>query len=158
MIYVWVGLALLILLPASALFGDWLGRRRQARYDVSERPEGQERSYTVPNALLALAGLLIGFTFAMAQRHYDDREQIVLAEASHIKRTYERTQLLDDARGKELRALLQRYVDARRGFEAAGSSRARMEEAERRSEALAAEIWSRVAAAARADAHSVMLA
>jgi len=157
MVYVWVGLALLCSLPASALFGDWLGRRKSARYDLSEKPE-RERSYVVPNALLALTGLLIGFTFAMAQRHYDSREQIVLAEASHIKTTYDRTQLLDDARGEELRALLRRYVDARLAFEHTGWDRARMDAEETRSEAIGDEIWSRVAAAARDDMHSVMLA
>jgi hypothetical protein len=150
-LYAWVALALLTPLPAAALIGYRLGR-----YEGARHPE-REISHELPNALLALAGLLIGFTFAMAQTRYDARKVIIVAEASAIKTTYERTRLLDDARGEELRALLRRYVDARMAFAGAGMDVARTEETLRRSDALSDEIWSRVAAAARADEHSVML-
>jgi hypothetical protein len=151
MLFAWVAFALLAVLFGASLLGYRLGQReRRRRAEV-------EVSHELPNALLALAGLLIGFTFAMAQARYDARKQVVLAEATHIKATYERTQLLDDVRGEEVRALLRRYVDARMAFASSGLSVARTEAAQRRSEALAEEIWSRVAAAARADLHSVML-
>jgi len=150
MVYGLVALTLLTVLPAAALVGYRLGRRARAR-----RPD-VEVSHELPNALLALAGLLIGFTFAMAQQRYDQRKQIILAEASSIKLTYERTRLLDDSRGEPLRALLRRYVDARMTFARTGMDRARTETAQRESDELAEEIWLRVSAAARADLHSVM--
>jgi len=151
MLYGTVAFVLLTVLPGASLLGYWLGyRERTLRVDV-------EISHELPNALLALAGLLIGFTFAMAQQRYDARKQIVLAEARQIKTTYERTQLLDDAQGEELRALLRQYVDARIAFARTGLNVARTEAAQRRSEALQEAIWSRVAAAARGDMHSVML-
>lgn len=150
-VYASVAVGLLTALPAAALVGYWLGRHAHAGGSVIEV------SHELPNALLALAGLLIGFTFAMAQGRYDARKQIIAAEASHIRTTYERTRLLDDDRGEELRALLRRYVDARLMFATTGLNRARTEAAQRRSEALQDEIWERVAAAARADMHSVML-
>jgi hypothetical protein len=151
MLYAWVAFALLTVLPGASLVGFWLGIRAR-RHGVVVEP-----SHELPNALLALAALLIGFTFAMAQGRYDARKQIIVAEAAHIKTTYERTQLLDTARGEELRALLRQYVDARMFFANTGLNVARTEAAERRSEALQEAIWSRVAAAARADSHSVML-
>ena len=151
MVYAFVAVSLFTVLPAAALAGHWLGR-----YERAHRSE-IERSHELPNALLALAGLLIGFTFAMAQQRYDARKQIIVAEATHIKTTYERTRLLDDDRGEELRALLRRYVDARMIFATTGLNPGRTEAAQRRSEALQEAIWSRVAAAARADSHSVML-
>ena len=151
MVYGIVAVCLLFGLPAAALFGYRLGRRERGR-----RPD-VEISHELPNALLALAGLLIGFTFAMAQQRYDARKQIVLAEASSIKLTYERTRLLDDARGEPLRALLRRYVDARMAFAGAGLDRASTETTQRRSDELSEEIWLRVSAAARSDLHSVMI-
>ena len=151
MLYAFVAVSLFTVLPGAALVGYWLGRHERAR------PSAREISHELPNALLALAGLLIGFTFAMAQQRYDARKQIILAEASHTKTTYERTWLLDDERGEELRALLRRYVDARLLFATTGLNAARTEVVQRRTEALQEEIWSRVAAAARADSHSVML-
>jgi len=151
MLYGFVAVGLFCGLPAAALFGYRLGRRERGRHpDV-------EISHELPNALLALAGLLIGFTFAMAQQRYDARKQIVFAEADAIKLTYERTRLLDDARGEPLRALLRRYVDARLAFARTGLDRARTETAQRQSDELAEEIWLRVSAAARADLHSVMI-
>jgi hypothetical protein len=151
MVYALVALSLLTALPAAALLGYWLGcheRKRRAKIEIS---------HELPNALLALSGLLIGFTFAMAQGRYDARKEVILAEAQHIKTAYERTQLLDDARGGELRALLRQYVDARIVFANTGLDVARTEAAQRQSEALEQEIWSRVVAAARSDSHSVMI-
>src|SRR5262245_21426530 len=151
MVYGLVAFGLLTVLPAAALIGYRLGRQSRARgSDV-------EISHELPNALLAMAGLLIGFTFAMAQQRYDARKQIILAEASSIKLTYERTRLLEDARGEPLRALLRRYVDARMAFARSGMDVARTEAAQQQSEELAEEIWLQVSAAARTDLHSVMI-
>ena len=151
MVYGLVAVGLLTVLPGASLLGYRLGRHvRARRSDV-------EVSHELPNALLALAGLLIGFTFAMAQQRYDQRKQIVLAEASAIKLTYERTHLLDDGRGEPVRALLRRFVDARMAFARSGMDRARTEAAQRQSDELAEEIWLQVSAAARADMHAVMI-
>jgi hypothetical protein len=151
MLFASVALTLLIILPAAAVIGYRLGRRERLRNLKVES------SLELPTALLALSGLLIGFTFAMAQQRYDARKQIILDEASSIKTTYEETWLLDGARGEELRALLRDYVDARLAFANAGLDKARTLAYLRQSEQLADEIWSRVAAAARGDMHSVML-
>jgi hypothetical protein len=151
MLFVSVAFILLTVLPAAGLAGYGLGRHERLRRDLVEI------SHELPNALLALAGLLIGFTFAMAQARYDARKQILVTEASAIRTTYERTWLLDDARGEELRVLLRQYVDARLAYGRTGLNEERTEAAQRKSEALQQEIWSRVAAAARADSHSVMI-
>jgi hypothetical protein len=102
-------------------------------------------------ALLALAALLIGFTFSMAQTRYDNRKHMVVDEANAIGTTYQRTHLIDDAQGGPLRALLRRYVDVRLEFTNAGGDRARIAELLRQSSELADQIWTRVAAAGRAD-------
>jgi hypothetical protein len=147
MYFTMVTIALFVTLPGVCLVGYGLGRRARARQDEA----GRSHVAAWQAALLALSGLLIGFTFSMAQARYDARKQIVLAEANHIGTTYLRTQLLDPAPGEELRGLLRRYVDARLGFTEAGGDRGRAEELEQQSSALGDQIWSRVAAAGRAD-------
>jgi len=147
MTYVWFMVALFVVLPGSCQLGYWVGRRVAARKDESERSHAVAWQAT----LLALAGLLIGFTFSMAQTRYDARKEIVLGEANAIGTAYLRTRLLDDAPGGALRALLRRYVDARLAFVEAGGDRARIEELLRQSSALADQIWTRVSAAGRAD-------
>jgi hypothetical protein len=139
--------ALFVVLPGSCRLGYWIGRRVAGRRDESAR----SHAAAWQASLLALAGLLIGFTFSMAQARYDARKQIVLGEANAIGTTYLRTHLLDNGPGEELRALLRRYVDARLAFAEAGGDRARIDELLRQSSVLADQIWTRVSAAGRAD-------
>ena len=101
-----VAIGVYTILPAACLLGYWLGRRARARKDETEK----SHAAAWQAALLALAGLLIGFTFSMAQTRYDARKQIVLGEANHIGTTYLRTRLLDDRAGDPLRALLRRLT------------------------------------------------
>jgi len=147
-----VTIGVFTILPAACWLGYRLGRRARARQDETEK----SHAAAWQAALLALAGLLIGFTFSMAQTRYDARKQIVLGEANHIGTTYLRTRLLDDTAGDPLRALLRRYVDARLTYAEAGDDKSRIEESLRESEALGDQIWSRVVAAGRADTHSTM--
>jgi hypothetical protein len=149
MTYAWFLIALFVVLPGACQLGFWLGRGVAARKGDKDE---SERSHAVAwqASLLALAALLIGFTFSMAQARYDHRKAIVLAEANDIGTTYLRTRLLDDTRGDPLRALIRRYVDARLAFNEAGADRGRIEEILRQSAALGDQIWIQVAAAARA--------
>lgn len=147
MLFASVAVALFTILPAGSAIGYALGRRGRARADDS----GKTQLAAWEATLLALSGLLIGFTFSMAQTRYDARKEIVLAEANHIGTTYLRTRLVEPARGEELRALLRRYVDLRLAFADAGGDRARVAELARQSSTLGEQIWSRVAAAGQAD-------
>ena len=142
-----VAIGLFTVLPAACVIGYRLGQRARARADET----GKSHVAAWEAALLALTGLLIGFTFSMAQARYDARKQIVLDEANAIGTTYLRTRLLDTGPGEELRALLRRYVDTRLAFQASGHDRARTDALLRESDALGEAIWERVAAAGRAD-------
>jgi hypothetical protein len=151
MMFAWVALGLLAILLTASRTGYWLGLR--ARDDQTEK----SRATTWQAALLALSALLIGFTFSMAQTRFEARKRILLAEANSIGTTYLRTQLLDNASGEELRALLRRYVDARLAYIGAGADRPRVDEALRQSAALEDQIWTQVVVAGRADRHSPMM-
>jgi hypothetical protein len=143
-------LVLFAVLVAASRIGYWLGGR--ARDDEMER----SRAATWQTALLALSGLLIGFTFSMADSRFEARKQIVLAEANSIGTAYLRTRMIDDAAGEELRTLLRRYVDVRLGFEDTGVDRRRIAETLRQSSALENQIWSRTVLAARSDPHPLL--
>ncbi len=148
MTFAGVALTLFAVLPAACWLGYGLGRR------VPDDGIEKARTSTWQSALLALAGLLIGFTFSMAESRFTQRKQIVLAEANAIGTAYLRTRLLEDPSGSELRVLLRRYVYVRLAFVQAGADRRRIDAVLRESAALEDQIWSRVAAAARADRHS----
>jgi hypothetical protein len=139
-------------LVAACQVGFWIGRRTASSQD----PVTISHTVSWQGAVLALAGLLIGFTFAMAMARYETRREIILAEANAIGTTYLRTRLLEGAAGEELRTLVGRYVDARIAVFDAGTDWARVEERERTSAGLEQQIWSRVEAAGRADPRSVM--
>ena len=151
MLYVWILAGPFVLLPASCQLGYWLGRRPRVTRDATSKAHAAAWQ----SALLALAGLLIAFTFSMAQGRYEDRKQIVIEEANAIGTTYLRTQLLADAAGEPLRALLRRYVEVRIAFGQSGADVARTNELVRESTALGDSIWQRVAAAGHADRSAV---
>jgi hypothetical protein len=139
-------------LVAACQLGFWVGRHTRNSQD----PVAISHTVNWQGAVLALAGLLIGFTFAMAMARFETRKEILLAESNAIGTTYLRTRLLEGAAGEELRTLMRRYVDSRVAVFDAGTDRARVEETERTSAALEQPIWSRVEAAGRADPRSVM--
>jgi hypothetical protein len=145
-----LALGLFVVLVAAARLGYWSGRR--ARDDEMERA----RAANWQTALLALAGLLIAFTFSMAESRFAARKQLVVAEANSIGTAYLRTRMVTDARGEELRALLRHYVDTRLAFVTAGADRQRIDEALRQSSALEDLIWSRVVAEGNAQPQSLM--
>ena len=150
MLFAYFAFGLFVVLMAAARVGYWSGKR--ARDDDMER----SRAATWQTALLALAGLLIGFTFSLAASRFDRRKELVLAEANAIGTAYLRTQMLTDATRDDLRSVFRQYVDARLAFVGAGADRRRMHEALRQSAALEGQIWSRVAAAGRAQPQSLM--
>jgi hypothetical protein len=145
--YKWVMIGLFVALLAACQLGYWLGRRARVPKDATEKTHAG----IWQGAMLALSGLLIGFTFSMAQARYDARKQIVLGEANDIGTAYLRTRLLDDAAGEPLRALLRRYVDTRLAFAEAGADRPLTLKLLHQTGVLADEIWAKVAAAGRAD-------
>jgi hypothetical protein len=151
MVFVSLALGLFVILVTAARVGYWSGLR--ARDDQMER----SRATAWQTALLALAGLLIGFTFSMAETRFAGRKQLVLAEANSIGTAYLRTRMLPDPEGEELRALFRQYVDARLAFVKAGSDRERIDETLRVSSALEGRIWSEAVAVGRAQPQSLMI-
>ncbi|MCU1279300.1 MAG: hypothetical protein JWM53_2846 [bacterium] len=140
-----LGVAALLLATVEGCFR--LGRRVAARRAAASRTE----LTTLQGAVLGLLALLLGFSFAMAEARYQTRRDLVIAESNAIGTTLLRAQLLPDPPRAELTQLLERYIDARVAFHAAGTDRARLRRASAEAERLQAELWARGAAEALRD-------
>ncbi len=61
-----------------------------------KKPEADKDSGTVRSAVLALLGLLLGFSFAIAGARYEARRELLVEEANSIVTTARRAQLLPE--------------------------------------------------------------
>jgi hypothetical protein len=98
--------ALLAALLACTELGHRLGRRM-----------GADAAHAVPSeaagALLAMLGLLLGFTVSMAESRFDARKHLVIDEANAIGTALLRTRLLPEPLAMPSEALLRRYLAGR---------------------------------------------
>jgi len=143
-----LGLAALMLLACE---GGFQAGRRTARRG---HPKAFDNAMNWQGAVLGLAALLIGFTFAMAVTRFDARKHVLISEASAVEATYDRTQLLDDSVGDTVRSLIRRYIDVRIALYDVSVDSRRTASLERSSADLQAQIWARLVAVGRADPRS----
>lgn len=146
---VWLsGLILAVILPMAAEAGYWLHRR------IARTPSDVDASNGaghVVSAALALLGLLIGFTFAMAADRYETRRLLVVEEANAISSAYQLYQLLDDPARGQLSALMLGYMHVRQTFAAADTDETRLNLVDTSSGAIADRIQTQTAVALRAQ-------
>lgn len=142
-----VYLFLLLALCFSGVYqlGIWDTRVFSAARDQEKRSQVA----TIQAALLALVGLLLGFTFAMALSRFDLRRQLVIDEANSIGTTGLRASLLPEKYSDEVTHLLQEYVLVRLDFYRSGNDQARLDDAIQRAERLHQRLWSIAVAVAR---------
>ena len=149
-----MSLATAVLLPALAILAGMVvcfevGRRLGARRAA---PAGEEPGAgPIDGAIFALFGLLIAFTFSGASGRFDQRRELILAEANAIGTAYLRVDLLPPAAQAGLRPLFREYVGSRIATYAKLPDLDAARAAYQRSLALQGEIWSRAVPAARSD-------
>jgi hypothetical protein len=146
-----VAAGFLTVLFVSGEVGNRLGRRASATAD--ERVITQVGA--VEASVLGLLGLLLAFTFSMAQTRYEQRRLLVVDEANAIGTVWLRTDALAPDGRDEARALVRRYVDAQLAYYDAGDDDERIAAAERDLAELQGPLWDLAAEAARADPHAV---
>jgi hypothetical protein len=139
------GLLLFAVLVLAHEVGFRVARRAGAGADEGERSE----TSTLQGGMLALLGLLLAFTFAMASQRFDNRKQLVLDEANAIGTAYLRATAVPG--GEEVAELLRRYVDVRLEGAASARNPEDLRRAVAESERLHDAMWSRAAALARAN-------
>jgi hypothetical protein len=144
-----IGLAALLLVAGEA--GFRVGRRSAAHAHST----AVENAMSWEGAVLGLAALLIGFTFAMAVTRFDSRKQVLIAEANSIETAYHRTQLLDPDVGEAVRSRIREYIELRIALFEVSVDSERAEALERSSAEMQERIWAPLVAVGRGDPHSI---
>jgi len=89
--------------------GFWLGRRR--RKDADAKPEGK-----FEDAVLAILGLLLAFTFSMALSKYDHRRETLVTDSNSIGDFYTCASLVKEPVRSKLQAVIRDYTRLRLDF------------------------------------------
>lgn len=110
---------------------------------------------TITGSVLALLGLLLGFTMSMSVSRYDARRRLVLEEANAIMDAFLRLQALPANESSELQKLLRQYAASRLRVSQAALDIKKLQEGKEEDARLQSEMWSRAAALARKDPQSV---
>lgn len=131
---------------ATLWISTWIGSVFCKRLR-SSKEEGRHDLDTVLAATLTLLSLLIGFSFSMAIRRYDQRKDCEAAEANAIGTEYVRTALLPGPGGSRVRELLSSYLEQRILFYRAREER-QLQQIDVSTNRLQSELWTAVVAAA----------
>jgi hypothetical protein len=138
------GIAITLFVFAASLAfaseaGFRLGRKAGARVAGKTTP----RLGTIEGGVLALLGLLLGFTMSMAVARYEVRKQLVLEEANAIGTSHLLTRLLPDPERAEIESLLREYVVIRLQYSGIRDNLDRLQANRGQAARLQNEFWTR---------------
>lgn len=130
-----------------ALIGVEVGYRI-AHYRLRFSQEEKETAVGgMVGGTLGLLAFMLAFTFGLAGSRFEDRRQVLLAEANAIGTTYLRAAMLPEPMRSEARGLLREYVDIRLDAIQSG----KVQDAIVKSEELQNRLWSLAVAATEKD-------
>ena len=127
---------------AATEIGYHLGRKSE----TNTQEKTKSLVSTVGAAILAVLGLLLGFTMSMAVSRFEARKQLVLDEANAIRNSYLRTELLSAPEGTEMASILREYIDVRVQYGTTGNDPARLDSLHAQTLRLQNEFWKRAVA------------
>jgi hypothetical protein len=144
------------LLVAVANIGFLIKKKRLGNSsDVVEKSD----LALIIGAVITLLALLLGFTYAMSERRFETRRQLVIKEANAIGTTYLRAKTLPEPHNSEVQELLRQYtalrVEAARLTDVAPE---KIREVDNRTKQLHGLIWSHAATLAREKPDSPVIA
>jgi hypothetical protein len=105
----WIVFASLLILLVGLSELAW----RMGFASTRKKSEADKDSGTVRSAVLALLGLLLGFSFAIAGARHEARRELLVEEANSIVTTARRAQLLPEPHAANVIQLLREYVPLR---------------------------------------------
>jgi hypothetical protein len=126
---------------AILLLAGWLGLLAGRRAQERRGREDSAQPGTVQTAILGLLGLLLAFTYALASNRYDVRKQLLVREVNAIGTVWLRTTFLPEPQRREMRDLLERYVDLRIALEDPRLDLSQVQARATASEALHGPMW-----------------
>ena len=130
-------LVFLALMLAVTEIGFRLGRKSEASTPDRTKPLVS----TIEAAMLAVLGLLLGFTMSMAVTRFEARKQLVLDEANAIGNSCLRTELLPAAEGTEIANILREYINVRVQYGTTANDPARLDSLRAQTVRLQDEFW-----------------
>jgi hypothetical protein len=105
----WIVFAVLLILLVGLSELAW----RLGLSSSRKKSEAEKDTSTVRSAVLALLGLLLGFSFALAGTRHEARRELLVEEANSIVTTERRAQLLPEPHAANVAQLLSEYVPLR---------------------------------------------
>ena len=140
-VFVGVALALLLSMEIGYRIGRW--------HQKVGRGSTKDWVGIIDAPILALLGLLIGFTFFGAAERFDKRRDLIVEETNHIGTAYLRLDLLRPEDRDTLRGMFKQYLDSRiHTYALLPDVKAAMAEYDR-SQELQSRIWTESIAAAQ---------
>jgi hypothetical protein len=140
----WIVFAVLVILLVGLSELAWrMGIARGQKKSDSDKDGG-----TVRSAVLALLGLLLGFSFAIAGARHEARRELLVKEANSIGTTALRAQLLPEPHATNVVRLLREYVPLRIEAHREGQFSDRFATTRKRSAELQDRMWTEAVAAA----------
>ena len=113
-----------------------------------KKSEADKDSGTVRSAVLALMGLLLGFSFALAGTRHEARRELLVEEANSIVTTARRAQLLPEPHAANVALLLRDYIPLRIEAHREGQFSDQFATTRKRSAELQDRMWAEAVAAA----------
>jgi hypothetical protein len=138
---VFVGLVILLVGTSELAWRISFARSRK-------KSEADKDSGTVRSAVLALLGLLLGFSFAIAGARNEARRQLLVEEANSIGTTARRAELLPQRHASNVVQLLREYVPLRIEAHREAQFSERFAELRRHTAELQDRLWAEAVAAA----------
>ena len=140
----WIVFAVLVILLVGLSELAWrLGLARSRKQSEADKDSG-----TVRSAVLALLGLLLGFSFALAGARHETRRELLVEEANSIITTARRAQLLPEPHAANMAHLLREYVPLRIEAHREAQSSDRFATTRKRTADLQDRMWAEAVAAA----------
>src|SRR5271154_7249952 len=128
---------LLAIFAIALEIGFRIASRTQDANDVALH----EQAVGVRDGVVVLLSLLLGFTLAMALPRFDQRRELVVAEANAIGTTDLRAQLLPEPERTKTLELLRQYLDVRVRFSEDGTDRNNLNSAIEKSHQIQVGLW-----------------
>ena len=147
----WIVFAVLLVLLVGLSELAW----RMGLAQSPKMSEADKDSGTVKSAVLALLGLLLGFSFALAGQRHEARRELLVEEANSIVTTARRAQLLPAPHVANMIQLLREYVPLRIEAHREGQFSDQFAMTRKRSAELQDRMWAEAVAAAAEQPSSI---
>jgi hypothetical protein len=147
----WVVFAVLLVLLVGLSEMAW----RIGFASSRKKSDADKDSVTVRSAVLALLGLLLGFSFALAGQRHEARRELLVEEANSIVTTARRAQLLPAPHFANMIQLLREYVPVRIEAHREGQFSDQFATTRKRSAELQDRMWTEAVGAAAEQPSSI---